>query len=382
MPRPPLPLGTWGRINRTEVAPGRWRARAQYRDYDGVTRPVERFGPSGAKAERALVEALSTRGRVQASTADIVASTTLATLSQAWLSQKRKQNLAPSTLELYEQTIRVHITPAVGDVRVGELTVGGAERFIESKGQTAVAQRCRIILSGMMALAAQHDAIERNPVRDTSTVKRERKKPRALTVDELAILRRRIGSYAGGNVGHGPPRALDLPELFEFWLGTGGRINEALPARWADVDWGEPPTLTLHRSKGGANDLILTLPTFVMAALRRQRARDLPGDFIFPSRAGTVRSAANVRRQLREARKHVVIVDGKPDGPADMFEWVTPHSLRRTVGTIVADEYGPDVAAEQLGNTREVLERHYRQRRSAAPDVTSALDVLAPIRSV
>ncbi|OPX15888.1 hypothetical protein B1964_07645 [Gordonia sp. i37] len=111
-------------------------------------------------------------------------------------------------MELYEQTIRVHITPAVGDVRVGELTVGGAERFIESKGETTVAQRCRIILSGMMALAAQHDAIERHPVRDTSTVKRERKKPRALTVDELAIQRRRIGSYAGGNVGHGPPRAI------------------------------------------------------------------------------------------------------------------------------------------------------------------------------
>lgn len=385
MARPPLPLGTWGAINRTEIGPDRWRARAQFRDFDGVTRPVERFGKTGAKAENTLKEALGKRARVHSAAADITSDTTLAVLSAAWLKRKGKQKLARGTVELYEQTVRAHIVPALGGVRVGELTVGGAERFIEAKGETAVGQRCRIILSGMMALAAQHDAIDRNPVSETSPVRRDKKPTRALTVAELAILRRRIASYAGGNVGHGPPRALDLPELFEFWLGTGGRINEALPAEWPDLDWGDqkrPPTITLHRSKGGANDLILTLPSFTVAALRRQRAREYPGPLIFPSRAGTARHAANVRRQLREARKHVVEADGVADGAADMFEWVTPHSLRRTVGTFVANEYGTDVAAEQLGNTREVLERHYRERRAAAPDVTAALDLLAPVVSI
>ena len=42
MGRPPLPLGTWGRIRRYQVGPKTWRAVANYRDYDGVTRPVER----------------------------------------------------------------------------------------------------------------------------------------------------------------------------------------------------------------------------------------------------------------------------------------------------------------------------------------------------
>ena len=40
MARPELPVGTWGKICRKQMAPGRSRARARFRDYDGVTREV------------------------------------------------------------------------------------------------------------------------------------------------------------------------------------------------------------------------------------------------------------------------------------------------------------------------------------------------------
>jgi hypothetical protein len=57
--RPSLPLGTFGKI-RTYSAPGGYRCRALFRDYDGVTRPVERTGKTKA-ADRALREALRDR---------------------------------------------------------------------------------------------------------------------------------------------------------------------------------------------------------------------------------------------------------------------------------------------------------------------------------
>src|SRR3954466_7067724 len=59
MARPPLPIGTYGTI-RTYRTPAGWRARTTYRDYDGVTREVQRHGPTKAKAERALAEAIRT----------------------------------------------------------------------------------------------------------------------------------------------------------------------------------------------------------------------------------------------------------------------------------------------------------------------------------
>ena len=79
-------------------------------------------------------------------------------------------------------------------------------------------------------------------------------------------------------------------------------------------------------------------------------------------------SPANVRRSWRAAR-------------GDEFEWVKPHTLRKTVATLVKETYGVEAAQMQLGhaNTR-VTEAHYIQRVTVAPDMTSALDSFAPKR--
>jgi hypothetical protein len=54
MGRPPLPIGTWGTIRRDQLGPNRWRARTNFRDYDGETRVVEAHDTTGAKAENKL----------------------------------------------------------------------------------------------------------------------------------------------------------------------------------------------------------------------------------------------------------------------------------------------------------------------------------------
>ncbi|MBT2515463.1 hypothetical protein [Arthrobacter sp. ISL-30] len=84
-PRPPLPLGTWGKIRRQRVASGRWHATARYRDTDGVTRAVEAWGDTGAAAERALVTMLKDR---QAPTkSEITQSMRLSELGALWFAE-------------------------------------------------------------------------------------------------------------------------------------------------------------------------------------------------------------------------------------------------------------------------------------------------------
>lgn len=62
--RPPMPLGTWGHIQRTELEPGRWYADCWVRDLDGITRRARRHTPTGvldrkgAAAERVLIDHL------------------------------------------------------------------------------------------------------------------------------------------------------------------------------------------------------------------------------------------------------------------------------------------------------------------------------------
>jgi hypothetical protein len=61
--RPPLRIGAHGKITRQYLGGGVWMARCRYRDSDGVTRRVQRFGPPdehdqhGKLAEDALIEA-------------------------------------------------------------------------------------------------------------------------------------------------------------------------------------------------------------------------------------------------------------------------------------------------------------------------------------
>jgi hypothetical protein len=63
--RPPLRIGSHGKISRKHLGDGVWLARCRYRDGDGVTRIVERRGPVGDQygklAEDALIEALGAR---------------------------------------------------------------------------------------------------------------------------------------------------------------------------------------------------------------------------------------------------------------------------------------------------------------------------------
>lgn len=60
MPRPPLAIGTYGKI-KTWQEDKVWLARAKFRDFDGIVRSVKRSGKTKAAAERALRAALVER---------------------------------------------------------------------------------------------------------------------------------------------------------------------------------------------------------------------------------------------------------------------------------------------------------------------------------
>ena len=69
MARSPLPIGSWGLIRTYPVTtsgmskPKRYRAVANYRDFDGVTRVVEASGRSATQASQNLRMRLQSRTR-------------------------------------------------------------------------------------------------------------------------------------------------------------------------------------------------------------------------------------------------------------------------------------------------------------------------------
>ena len=189
MGRPHLELGTHGRV-RVYPDPACYRAVCLYRDWDGVTRQVQRQAKTKGAAERALALALRDRGRSGAGQ-EITLDTKMADLAEKWFSEL--DGKSPSTLQAYRDRLDRQVLPALGNVRVREISVGLLDRHlaaVRASHGPALAKMTKSVISGMCSLACRHDAMKSNPCRDVARIpSRPRRAPRSLTVDEVRVVR-------------------------------------------------------------------------------------------------------------------------------------------------------------------------------------------------
>ncbi|MGC7272685.1 tyrosine-type recombinase/integrase, partial [Mycobacteroides abscessus subsp. abscessus] len=175
-----------------------------------------------------------------------------------------------------------------------------------------------------------------------------------------------------------------LAAFIDVLVATGCRPSEVLATRWSDVDLlADPPTLTitgtlidhgrivgkpLHRQdhrKHHAPPHTVVLPKFGVETLTELVGESGMEGPVFANRQGGWMSLANMRRALRAALP-------------DELSWVTPHSFRRTVATVVRDAHGPDKAQQQLSHSKlATTEAHYLERQTRGPDVRAALEQFA-----
>lgn len=387
MGRPPLPLGTFGKILFVPSPGGQIQARAKFRDFDGRVRLVSKQGVSRAAAERALKQEL-TRRQTPATGGAITNTTRVAELADAWVASAAS-GWSITTDRLYRTVVAKHVKPAVGQLRVQEVTAGLVSRALRTMAERAgpsVAKTARSCLSGMFSLAVEDGAAPVNPVRDSSArMSIERRAPRALTPDETSKLRALLA-------GSQRARELDLCDVVDWMLATGCRIGEALAAR-IDSNADGRPLLDLcgrtwevnatvvrasgrglviqPRPKTKAGWRIVAVPPF--AARTAQTRLERHGQpLLFPgpvSRA--LRDPGNVSADLR------VLIDGfdcatcngtgfqldnsgefvinenkrRVRCTAGPWSWVTSHTFRKTVATRL-DEAGftPRQVADQLGH--------------------------------
>jgi integrase len=377
MGRPPLPLGTYGQIRHYRQTDGNWNARTLFRDYDGVTRPVYRQGRTKAGAERRLVECLRDRVRI-VSGADVTPDTRVDALAEAWLEEIRSNSPSPNTLTIYRGTLDRHVIPALGRLRVRELTVSLLDKHLKAlatKSGSGTARTARSVLSGMCGMATRHDAMERNPIREVAKItapKKPQGKVRALTVAESKQLRALL-TYDEKAV------ARDLPDLVGMMAATGMRIGEASAVTWEALDL-EAATVevrgTVIRTKGvdglyikpepktKAGYRTLRIPSWAVAMLRerRKRVQDVAPDTpVFLTPRGRLRDPSNTQADLREAFE------------AAGFDWATSRVFRRTVATMMDDAgLSGRQAADQLGHanpsmTTDVYMGRNRIADTAAP---------------
>ncbi len=150
--------------------------------------------------------------------------TTLREWSELWLASK---SIRRKTYEAYESHLRVHILPVLGDLQLSKITPEHVRRWyadLLKTGKTHVPSKAYGTLNSCLRAAVDDGRIAKSPcvIKGASTPPQS-KRVRALTVDEIRLVRER------------------LPERYRAWLSAaafgGPRWSECLGLTVGDVDF-------------------------------------------------------------------------------------------------------------------------------------------------
>ena len=298
MARPPMSLGTSGviRTYRTRVG---WRARTTYRDFDGVTREVQRHGRTEAMAKRALAEALRDRARYDGG-AEIRPDMRVVALAEAWFQSVQDGDRSATTLAQYRYRLDHQVVPALGELRVRELTAGTLDRHLTAIGKKHGAATAKTVRTVCWACAAWQPAT--TPWSGTRFVTPARSRTGR---------RRHPGRSAPPRPDSSSPYSLTMtrpcaatsPTSWRSMVGTGCRVDfdRHLVVITGTVTRVNGKGLTVSRTKTAASSRMLRLPEWLLEVLRIRVNRFAQSDDpVFPAPLGGLRDPSNTQADLRE----------------------------------------------------------------------------------
>lgn len=385
MPRPPMPPGTWGNIKVTKTGSGTHEASARYVHFSGRVARIRARGSSAQAARTELVRKLQELNGAETAEGDLTPMTTVAELAAFWLQEKAAQKISPNSLRAYRSTVRNQVVPVIGERRLRDCRTSVLDRVVKDRAALNYSPTMlRKVLHGMFAVAVRHDVMASNPVREVARISRPRREVKYLDMDQIQDVRSLIDASIGSQR-PGPRPTNDLKDAVDLILGTGCRIGETGALISSEIDLGAAnPTLTVSGTiitetgagtyrqswtKSSAGYRTLYLPPFAVEILLRRQVenRASPHRAVFPTRRGTWRQVSNWERMWNQ------LVDDTA------YEWVTFHTFRKSVATLIDREVGIEAAQAQLGHeSSDITRDFYVHKASVAPDLTAHLEKFRP----
>jgi integrase len=378
MARPELPLGAYGKITTTESSAG-FTSITKFRDMDGVVRRVKRNGKTAAAAERTLKAALINR-QAPVKDAAVEPGSKFSKVAELWFTEFEQLvgsgQRSSGSLDTYRSIYRTHVDPALGALRMREVTTPVVDRALSAikKKSTSRARTAKIVISGVMRCAARHGAVTVNPVREVGRIdSTPARQPRSLTAEERT-------QWLDAVEAEEKSRRWDLPDLTRMMLATGCRIGECLAIGWTEVDleseevdiaWhlvretGVGLTRKISTKSGKKGERLVPLPGWAVTMLKRRRAAIGDGvEPVFPDSLGGWRDPSNVRRVWREVRDKAEM-----DG-------LVSHTLRKTVASFLDDaNVSTRKISDQLGHAKvSMTQDRYLGRRLTDRQTSDVLD--------
>jgi integrase len=271
-----------------------------------------------------------------------------------WLTDSVRDTVRPTTFERYEQIVRLHIRPVLGQLKLKNLTATHVRGLYRQKLDAGLAPRTvqyvHVTLHKALEQAIADGLIPRNATEAVKPPQVRREEMRPLTAEQVKVL---FEAAKGDR----------LEALYVLAVTTGLRQGELLGLKWDDVDLDAStlrvrrtlttakggPQLTAPKTKGGRRTVKLTQSAVeaLRSHLERQldeidRAGSLWGEngLIFASEAGDPLD----RRNLTTHRfKPLLEQAGLPQ--------IRFHDLRHTCATLLLGKnVNPKIVSEMLGH--------------------------------
>jgi integrase len=272
-----------------------------------------------------------------------------------WLSHSVQDTVSQKTYERYESIVRVHLSPALGRIRLKALTSDHVRGLYREKLNSGLAPRTVLhihrTLSKALKQATDDGLIPRNAAASV-------KPPQARREEMQPLSRNQVGMFLDTVKGD------RMEALYVLAVTSGLRQGELLALKWEDVDLeGANPTLEVRRSLSetrGRRSFVtpkssrgrhLRLSKRAASALRVHRKRQLEErvlkagfwedhGLIFPSEVGTPMSGRNLYRAFKIRVKR-----------AALPQTLRFHDLRHTCATLLLRQgINPKFVQELLGH--------------------------------
>jgi integrase len=334
----------------TKREDGRYMARYTVHTPDGPKRKTI-YGRKYKEVEKKLAEARGDAARGLIFDADNLK---LGEYLDRWLTDSVADTVRPTTFERYEQIVRVHIRPALGNLKLKNVTPAHVRGLYRDKLEVGLSPRTvryiHVTLHKALKQAVADGLIPRNATVAVNPPQVRKEEIRPLTAEQVKTLFEAV-------------RGDRLESLYILAVHTGLRQGELLGLKWGDVDLEAGalhvrrtlttpkggPLLTTPKTKGSRRTVKLS-PTALEALrnhLERQlREIDQAGDLwrenglIFASESGEPLN-----------RHYITTHHFKPLLKRASLPEIRFHDLRHTCATLLLTKnVNPKVVSEMLGH--------------------------------
>jgi integrase len=330
----------------TKRKDGRYIARYTVQTPEGPKRKVI-YGRKYKEVEKELAEARGDAARGLVFDADNLK---LGEYLDQWLADSVADTVRPTTFERYEQIVRVHIRPALSNLKLMNVTSAHVRGLYREKLEDGLSPRTvqyiHVTLHKALKQAVDDGLIPRNATEAVRPPQVGKEEIRPLTAEQVKML------FEAG-------RGDRLESLYILAVHTGLRQGELLGLKWGDVDF-EAATLQARRmlttAKGGpvlrapktkGSRRTVKLSPATLEALRSHLERQLgeiTGRVICGVRTASYSPQSSASRYITTHRfKPLLKRAGLPK--------MRFHGLRHTCATLLLTKnVNPKVVSELLGH--------------------------------